>query len=682
MTIPIDFDGINTAALRNGRSFVESLLPGGKFRSLEYVVKNPCRDDRRPGSFSINYRSGRWKDFASGDGGSDLVSLVAYLRGTGQGDAAREMADKLGVAMSKSIASSKLGSGGNGTSHAAEAPNVYPWGNEGPAVRSDEVRRHFYSCSGFAMRIKIKLRDAGFVNWYRVFSKGIAIGWQPKKPDDYNPVPYVTSALDPFDSELIADEILWPEGEKDVDTLNKINLPAFTFGGVGDGLPEGIGHCLKERRLIILADNDDAGRKHADKKAALAYEAGATSIKVVHFLHLPPKGDVSDFMANGGTVEQLTARIDAAPMWSQAASPVQAFRQDWRARTVKASDLQGMTFPPVRHILPGYIPEGATIIAGKPKIGKSWLTLDLSLAATADRFTLGTLKPAQGDVLYLALEDNNRRLKRRMAKLWPSTEARWPERLTFVTDWKRADQGGLDDIEDWCRSVADPVMVIIDTLEKFRPIQNGKSPAYTADYAAVTDLQKIAGRHRIAVVINHHDRKMEADDPFDTVSGTLGLTGAADTIIVLKRHAGAVTLHARGRDIEEVETALQFERTTCRWTILGAAAEVYISNERAAVLNVLAGAGEDGLAVSEIMAATGSNNRGAMDTLLFKMKESGEVVRLKRGIYALPQDSGKIGQKERIGGQHTEISTLNDDLSNLTDLTGPAAPMTAGGAHP
>jgi hypothetical protein len=79
-------------------------------------------------------------------------------------------------------------------------------------------------------------------------------------------------------------------------------------------------------------------------------------------------------------VEDLTARIVAAPPWSP---PV----PDWRAKIVMASDLQAMTFTPVRHIVPGYISEGATIIAGKPKVGKSWMTLDLGLAATADRFT-------------------------------------------------------------------------------------------------------------------------------------------------------------------------------------------------------------------------------------------------------------------------------------------------------
>jgi AAA domain-containing protein len=686
MTPSIDFDGINAASLRDARSLLPSLIPGGKIRSLEYIARNPRRDDQRPGSFSINYRTGVWKDFASNDGGADLISLVAYLRGSSQGDAARELADKLGVPLFK--ATHKL-NGHNGAHCPAPAvaaptpipialeatepaPKVYAWGDAGPPVRNDEIRRHVYSIGGCAVRVKIKRDGGGYVNWYR-----IGDGWQPKQPEQYQAIPYRSAAMDPLDSELIGDEILWPEGEKDVDGLSGINFPAFTFGGVGDGLRDGVGQYLKDRRLVILADNDEAGRAHAHKKAAIAHAAGAASIKIVHFPELPPKGDVSDFIAGGGTAEQLMARFDATPIWSppvesskdRVASPATSPGQGWRTKIVMANDLQGMTFPPVRQILPGYISEGATIIAGKPKIGKSWLTLDLCLAATANRFTLGTLKPAQGDVLYLALEDNNRRLKRRMAKIWASIDAQWPERLALVTDWKRADEGGLDDIEDWCRSVADPVMVVIDTLEKFRPVQNGKTAAYSADYAAMTGLQKIAGRYRIAVVANHHVRKMEADDPFDTVSGTLGLTGAADTIVVLKRHAGAVTLHARGRDIEEVETALQFERATCRWTILGAAADVYVSNERTAVLSALATAGADGLAVSEIMAATGRNSRGAMDTLLFKMKEDSEIVRVKRGIYALPQDGGKIGQKERIGAQSTENIELNGNLPDLSDLT-------------
>ena len=77
----IDFAGINSAALARGRNFLAALIPGGKFRGLEYIVRNPRRDDRQAGSFSINYRSGVWKDFATRDGGSDLISLQAYVKG-------------------------------------------------------------------------------------------------------------------------------------------------------------------------------------------------------------------------------------------------------------------------------------------------------------------------------------------------------------------------------------------------------------------------------------------------------------------------------------------------------------------------------------------------------------------------------------------------------------------------
>jgi hypothetical protein len=297
---------------------------------------------------------------------------------------------------------------------------VHLWGDEGPPKQDDEIRRHVYRDADGKARIKIK-RTGGFTQWYRVED-----GWQAKKPGDFKPIPYITASINPFDPELKDDQILWPEGEKDVDSLSKPNLPAFTFGGGGDRLPTGIESYLRNRHVIILADNDEPGREHGEKKAARAHAAGARSIKIVHFLELSAKGDVTDFIEGGGTVDELLARIDAASRWAPPPisqrdinSPSEVSRSSWLEKIVLASDLQTMTFPPVRQILPGYISEGATIIAGKPKVGKSWLTLDLGLAATANRFTLGTLKPAQGDVLYLALEDNNRRLKRRMGKLWP-----------------------------------------------------------------------------------------------------------------------------------------------------------------------------------------------------------------------------------------------------------------------
>ena len=110
----------------------------------------------------------------------------------------------------------------------------------------------------------------------------------------------------------------------------------------------------------------------------------------------------------------------------------------------------------------------------------------------------------------------------------------------------------------------EPVKLPFDTLAQFRKRVTSKTQGYADDYAAISDLRKLASKHNIAIVIVHHDRKVEADDVFDTVSGTLGLTGAADTILIMKRQAGSVTLYVRGRDIEESETALQFSKQTCR----------------------------------------------------------------------------------------------------------------------
>jgi putative DNA primase/helicase len=275
----IDFDGINAAALSSGRNLLVDLIPGGKIRSLEYIVKNPRRDDQRAGSFKINYRSGIWSDFAlEGVGGNDIISLVAYVRGISQGDAARELAQRLGVPLLKpnghngahkqavadtlSVSSDITTTAGSTVS----TPKIYTWGDEGPPARNDEVRRHVYSSDDFPMRVKIKRADGQYTNWYRAFRECVPVGWQSKKPDDYRNIPYRTAAMDPFDPELIRDEILWPEGEKDVDSLSSINIPAFTFGGVGDGLPDGIGQYLKDRRPVILSDNDDPGRTHAEKK--------------------------------------------------------------------------------------------------------------------------------------------------------------------------------------------------------------------------------------------------------------------------------------------------------------------------------------------------------------------------------------------------------------------------------
>ena len=224
----------------------------------------------------------------------------------------------------------------------------------------------------------------------------------------------------------------------------------------------------------------------------------------------------------------------------------------WQEETVSATDLHTRTFPPLRFVVPGLVPEGLALLAGKPKAKKSWLALDLAIAATADRFTLGEIKPEQGDALYLALEDSLRRVQRRMTKLLGMQK--WPSRLLFKTTWKRVDQGGLDGIAAWAKSVERPTLVVVDVLERIRPMPSSSTKAtpYSLDYVALAGLQALAAELQIAILVVTHVRKATADDVFDTISGTLGLTAAADTILVLGPKNGVMSLCVRGRDVEEV----------------------------------------------------------------------------------------------------------------------------------
>ena len=93
----IDFTGINHAALANLPSLLNQWLPDGRVIGHEYEARNPTRTDRNRGSFKVNIHTGKWADFATGDKGGDVVSLAAYLAGTGQAEAARNLADLLGV---------------------------------------------------------------------------------------------------------------------------------------------------------------------------------------------------------------------------------------------------------------------------------------------------------------------------------------------------------------------------------------------------------------------------------------------------------------------------------------------------------------------------------------------------------------------------------------------------------
>ncbi|MFJ7158456.1 AAA family ATPase [Streptomyces sp. NPDC101118] len=257
-----------------------------------------------------------------------------------------------------------------------------------------------------------------------------------------------------------------------------------------------------------------------------------------------------------------------------------------RPRTAWTADqLMAAEFPEPKWAVPGILAEGVSLLAGPPKVGKSWLSLGLGLSVAAGGHAFDSVPVQGGPVLYLALEDTPRRLQTRMGKLLSGHPA--PAGLTLVTECPPFPQGGTEAIAQWLERNPDARMVVIDVFAKMR----GQAPqgvsAYDADYVAVGYAKRLADRYGIAVVLVHHVRKASSEDFLTEVSGTNGIAGAADATLVLKRARGQADgiLHVTGRDVNEAEYALQFQEASGSWKLLeGPASDHTIGDTRAAIL--------------------------------------------------------------------------------------------------
>jgi hypothetical protein len=308
----------------------------------------------------------------------------------------------------------------------------------------------------------------------------------------------------------------------------------------------------------------------------------------------------------------------------------------WRDKLITAEELRHKTFPPTSFIVPDVLPEGLAILSGKPKAGKSFMALDIGIGVTTGADVFGILKPMTGDAIYAANEDNPRRLKSRLSK-YVSPFSPWPERLALTTEWSRLDAGGVEDLRQWASSVPEPRLAIMDTLATVRPERKPNETPFDADYRALSELHDFVGTvPGLAVLVLQHNRKAESDDPIDLISGTLGGPGVADTLLVLSKTPQGTTLFLRGRDVEETDYAVRFDKESCRWTLLGDAGDVHISETRKKILDALLLCRADRMTPGEIVAATGLG-KAVVENRLGDMVNAGQIEKLGRGAYAHPE---------------------------------------------
>lgn len=213
-------------------------------------------------------------------------------------------------------------------------------------------------------------------------------------------------------------------------------------------------------------------------------------------------------------------------------------------------------------VIEDLLPVGAHVLAGAPKTGKSWLVLAMGLAVSMGR-PFWDYTTRQGGVLYLCLEDTYSRIKKRLWKLTDEASDNF-----YLANSAASIRDGLtEQIEYFLVTHPNLKLVFVDTFQKVRSPSGDN--IYAADYNDFSALKSVADKHGIAMVAVHHTRKIADDDIMNTVSGSSGITGSADSIWVLKREsrgAGNATLTVTGRDVEFMELKLRMK--DCQWSLI------------------------------------------------------------------------------------------------------------------
>lgn len=229
-------------------------------------------------------------------------------------------------------------------------------------------------------------------------------------------------------------------------------------------------------------------------------------------------------------------------------------------------ELNDIAFIPHKPVIDGLLNNGVNLLVGPPKIGKSFMVADLSVRVSKGEPFLNR-KTHQGEVLYLALEDDFQRLQQRFYRMFDVDDT---SNLHLAVASKSVWNGLEVQIDEFVNEHPNVSLIVIDTLQKIRGSENDKY-SYSNDYDVMTILKQIADKHNVCILVVHHTRKQEANDIFDTVLGTNGLQGAVDGTLVInkeKRAESRAKMVVNGRDIPYQELTIEFDKQKCLWNFI------------------------------------------------------------------------------------------------------------------
>ncbi|HRN70925.1 MAG TPA: AAA family ATPase [Candidatus Woesebacteria bacterium] len=429
--------------------------------------------------------------------------------------------------------------------------------------------------------------------------------------------------IDVLDKIGKGDSLLICEGEFDCMIAVQNGYNAIGIPGVHNN-PNNLKSIVKDFKITLAFDNDKPGQ--------LGMQTMTDQIgKKVSVLNFKKHKDLTELFIN----EKIIDLYDNEFVNIGSLKPSNF--QKSKLSLITAKKIQDMEFQPIEWIVEKLITPGLIILAGRPKSGKSWLSLNLSLSITRGGIALSYFKAKKAAVLYFALEDNVRRLKARMENILNAEDDKIaPTNLYFLEDdiiFPKLNDGGLDEIQKVLTEYSDIKLVIIDTLGRSRADQKrSDNNIYLADYELLAILQSFALKNKIAILMVHHTKKGSEEYVFDEISGTTGITGAADTMLLLKKVKKQNKLYITGRDIEEAEYNIYFDRDSCTWNVIEETQDaINITVERGEILDLLI-AQQRPMRTGEIAQALGKEQSN-VSHLLKGLKEDQLVVSPKYGFY-------------------------------------------------
>jgi len=589
---------------------------GGPARKqgAEILYRCPCHDDRNP-SLSINKEKNCWLCGPCGKSGN-AWELAAFLAGL-------DPNDKPGI-------TDWLREHGllNGTDDRKKIIATYDYTDTDDKLHYQKVR---YEPKDFRLR-----RPDGKCGWvYNL--KGV-------KPVLYN-LPEMSKAK----------SVLLVEGEKDVETARKLGLVATTSGGTGSWRLE-FAEMFHGKRVAIIADADEPGRRHAREGARSLVDFAESA----RLLEMPGAKDLTEWVEKGGTKEKLVELVKATPILTAADTAVWKVQENGKAtegfRLVSLHDLFLEPEEKVSYIVQDRLPAGGfSILAGKPKAGKSTLARCLALAVARGEPFLGWVT-AQGPVIYLALEEKRSEVRAHFRAMGAGGDE------PIFTHAAQAPQDGVLALEEIVNEHK-PALIIVDPLLKLARVRSEKEYAeVSAALEPLLNLARESGAHLLAV---YHSPKADRADLIDSILGTTAFGAAVDTLLVLKRtkeYRTLATVQRYGSDLPE--TVLEFDserRTTSLGAEKGEAEQERIGE---AILEYLSGAGEakpEAEIDKEVEGKT-THKRAALRELVKAAKvgrsgkgKSGDPYRYEVSFSCSPPITGTREQDMGNEGQPTEI---------------------------